>query len=129
MSKLKLNIGQKIELTEDMPITGGLSGDKIALPKGTPLFVGADKKFFYMLNGKMLKINEAEWGITGGYSVTGLAEWLYQRLSHSWGIDEMLEEAVGYDDTQLSDQVKEFKKTIGEALEDLGMYDHTGNTL
>jgi len=41
----------------------------------------------------------------------------------------MLEETADDEETGLPDQVKTFKETIGEALEELGMYNCTGNTL
>ena len=40
----------------------------------------------------------------------------------------MLEESADYDNTGLPEQVKAFKQSIGDALEELGFYDHTGNT-
>ena len=99
------------------------------LRKGTVLFVGADKLYYYMLNGKLLQIDSGKYDVADAFSVTGLAEWIYQRISVTWPIDEMLEEQADYEETGLPEQRKAFKESIENALEELGFYDYTGNTL
>ena len=125
----KINVGQRFELNADAQVEAGLSGNPVVLKKGTKLFTGADKKFFYMLNGKCLVIDEREYDVTDGVSVTGLAEWIYQRLSFQFPIDEMLDECADDEETGIAQQREAFNRCIGEALEELGFYDHTGNTL
>jgi len=125
----KINIGQRFELTEDMHLKTEISQTPIVIKKGTVLFTGVDGDWFHMLNGKMIQIDKSKNEITKGYSVTGLAEWIYQRISGTWNIDEMLEEQADYDETGLPEQAERFKRDIGEALEELGFYDYTGNTL
>jgi hypothetical protein len=125
----KVNIGQQIVLNQDITVHGESPETPTIFKKGTSLFVGADKKFYYLLNSKMLLIDTNEIEVTNGFSVTGIAEWIYQRISAVWGIDEMLEEAADDEDTSWSEQATAFKSNIASALEELGFYDHTGNTL
>lgn len=125
----KINIGQRFEITKDTHLISGISERKIPLLKGTALFVGADKRFWYMLDGKMLELDTSAYEVTDGFSVTGLSEWIYRRISNNWPINEMLEDEADFQGTGLPEQVRSFKECIGEALEELGFYDHTGNTL
>ena len=125
----KINIGQRLILTEDMHLEAGLSQTPVVIKKGTVLFTGADGNWFYMLNGKMVMIDKDDFEVSNGFSVTGLAEWIYQRISNIWNIDEMLEEQADYEETGLPEQVERFKRDIGDALEELGFYDYTGNRL
>lgn len=126
----KLNIGQRFILTGDMTVKGFDEETPQIIQKGTVLFAGADKKHpcYHMLNGKILLINKDEKEITDGYSVTGIAEWIYQHISATWNIDEMLENVADYEETSLAEQIKAFKQSIGEALEELGFYDFNGNS-
>jgi hypothetical protein len=116
-------------LAKDMNVVGELSGATTVFKKGTPLFAGADKQSFYMLNGKALLINKDIFEVCDGYSVTGLADWIYQKISCVWGIDDLLEEQADCMDTGFPKQREEFINSIAEALEELGFYDITGNTL
>ena len=111
------NIGEKLVFTQDTEQEGFLN-KKTIVKQGTPVFVGADETpFVHYLNGNMqLLQDDSE---IKGYSVTGLAEWIYRWLSRDFLIDEMLEEC---------DRTKEeFIECISDSLEELGMYDHTGN--
>ena len=120
----KLNIGQIMTVSSDLKVEAGLSQTSSTIRKGTQLFVGAEQSsphFFHLLNGKMLMINPDEYQVMCGFSVNGLAEWLYQFLSRRFPIDEMLEECA-YDDDE-DDGVDDFKEAITEALEELGMYE------
>ena len=129
---VKINIGQMIDLTEDMTIYG-LSGDEAIFKKGTKLFVGAERKplhFFHTLHGQMISITPNDGlEITDRYSVNGLAEWIYAHLSREFPIDEMLEDCCCDDDDNDTPAKQEdyFKRIIADALEELGMYDYTGN--
>lgn len=57
-----------------------------------------------------------------GYSTPGLASFIFTYLCRNvCGFSEMLEE---WEDDITEDYIKE---NIADALEELGMYDHTGN--
>ena len=125
----KINIGQRFVTNRDVQTTLAISGKQETLPKGSVLFTSADKRFFCMPNGKMWPIREGEYEVADGFSVSGIAEWIYQKISCAWCIDKMIEEQADWDETGIPEQVERFKRDIGDALEELGFYDYTGNTL
>lgn len=118
-AKKVYSVGQRLVFTEDAELTKAF-GTKEIVKKGTKVYVGAEERFgcfAHYLNGNIQKIgDDVE---IKGYSVTGIAEWLYEMLSREFPLDEMLEE---YDATE-----ERFKECIEDALEELGMYDSTGN--
>ena len=112
---MKYNIGEILTTKNDIQ-TEGVLGSKKNIKSGTKLYIGADK-FTHMLNGMMSPINkdtEIE-----GYSVKGIAEFIYEWVSNQLPIDDMLED---YDI-----EVDSLKESIEDALEELGMWDNTGN--
>lgn len=119
-----LRIGEKITLIKDLEVEGL---ETAVLKEGTDLYVGADKKFFYMENSKLLKIPEGV-EISDGYSAEGLSDWIYRRISAEMELDEFLENIADELETEFSEQVEVFKNLIVEALTDLGFYGEDGNT-
>ena len=117
---IKYNIGQMLTLSKDVELQGMLSDSKKVKKKGTKLFIGADKKLpmAMFLDGDINLLDKENTEIDG-YSVDGLSEYIYIWLENRFPIGEMLED---YDGTK-----KEFKEVIADALEELGMYDNTGN--
>lgn len=116
MSKKIYGIGQELETTKDIEMKKLLSEKTVAIKKGTKVFVGADGYLHY-LDGGIQKL-PSDIGAEG-YSVTGIAEWIYMWISSRLPLDEFL------DDYDI--EVKEFKGQIEDALEELGMWDSTGN--
>lgn len=116
MDKKIYNIGQILTAKEDIELEGCL-GTKKTVKKGTKIYIGADD-FAHHRNGIIQPLGEnAE---VKGYSVSGLAEfiWLYICKNTPFN-EELLEE---YNETSIC-----VKGAIMDALEELGMYDHTGN--
>lgn len=115
----KYNIGQILTLTEDMEVGGQLSGDKAVLKKGTRGWVGASTKhpMLYLQNGKILLLDRD--AVIEGFSVKGLAEWIYNKMLFYFPLAEFFED---YDIEK-----QEFLDTIAEAMEELDMYDDMGN--
>ena len=111
---MKYNIGEILTIKDDTQVEG-IFGDKKNIKSGTKLYIGADK-FTHMLNGMMSPIED---GDIEGYSVEGIADFIYNFVSNRLPIDDMLED---YDI-----EVKDFKEHIEDALEELGMWDNTGN--
>ena len=111
---MKYNIGEILKTTEDIQAEG-IFGSKKNIKSNTKLYIGADD-FIHMLDGTISSIenNEVE-----GYSVKGIADFIYEQISNRLPIDDML---VDYDI-----EIKDFKENIEDALEELGMYDNTGN--
>jgi hypothetical protein len=112
------NIGQELVIKEDIE-QEMCFGTKKTRKKGTKLYVGADSNFSaaHYLNGDIQVFSEDI--KIEGFSVNGIAEWIYQLVSNRLPLDEMLE---GYDENPDT-----FKENIADALEELGMYDNNGN--
>ncbi len=110
----KYNIGEIIIYKEDTELEG-VFGTMKKIKAGTKVYVGADK-FAHYLNGMIQPLGECN---KEGYSVKGIADWVYMWLSAQLPIDEFL------DDYEISEV--EFKEHIEDALEELGMWDNTGN--
>ena len=116
----RLNIGEMVRLNKDISCTAILSDTEVAIKKGTEMFVTAGPPhFFKTFSGKEIEIDPNHTEVTSGFSVNGIAEWLYRHLAYEFPIKDMLE------DNDLDKE--EFKRCIADALEELGMYDHTGN--
>lgn len=115
---MKYNIGQVLTLKEDLE-TEGCFGTKRIRKAGTRLFVKADRKLPLVtyLNGDIQRLPEG--AEIDGYSVEGIAEWIYLWLRSRLEIDDFLDD---YDIEK-----EDFKEEIADALEELGMWDHTGN--
>lgn len=115
---MKYNIGQILTLKEDLE-TEGCFGTKKIRKVGTKLFVKADKDLPQVtyLNGDIQCLpKDAE---IDGYSVNGIAEWLYLWLRNRYELDDFL------DDYEI--EKEDFKEEIANALEELDMWDNTGN--
>lgn len=111
----KYNIGEILTYKEDAELEG-LLGSKKKIKKGTKLYIGADN-FAHYLDGIIQPLRKQD--SVEGYSVGGIADWLYTWLSTRLPLDDFLEE---YEIPE-----KDFKEHIEDALEELGMWDNTGN--
>ena len=116
---MKYNIGQMLQLTKDIELKGEISESSKIKKKGTKLFVSAERDLPSMiyLDGDIQlldKNTEIE-----GFSVNGIAEWLYICLRNKFELDDFL------DDYEIDKE--DFKEAIADSLEELGMYDNTGN--
>lgn len=103
-------IGQILTSKEDVLVEKALSGEKVIIPKGNKIIIGADGFARHIRNGMLQPLPEdAE---VKGYDTEGLAEYLYLSLRPHFEIDEMLE---NYDLTK-----KEFIEEIEYYLSDIG---------
>lgn len=112
---MKYNIGQILGIKEDFEIKSDFKNPK-KIEAGTKVYIGADN-FPYMLNGMLSPINKDSQ--VEGYSVEGIADFIYETISSRLPIDDML------DDYDIN--IVDFKESISDALEDLGFWDNTGN--
>ncbi|EXG87761.1 hypothetical protein K413DRAFT_4660 [Clostridium sp. ASBs410] len=112
--KVVYGIGQMLQYKEDDEVKKCF-GYKEIIKKDTKVFVGADG-FCHYLNGNMQRFSDIE---VDGFSVIGLAEYLYICLRNKFEIDEMLDD--------YEQEPSDFKNEIANALEELGMYNHVGN--
>lgn len=103
-------IGQILTSKEDMEIEKELSGEKVFIPKGNRVIIGADNLAHHFKHGfvqplsKNIKVEK--------YDTKGLAEYLYLHLIKHLEIDEMLDD---YNDTK-----ERFMEEIECALEEIG---------
>lgn len=116
MDKKFYNIGQILTVQKDIEIERCL-GTKDTIKKGAKIYIGADNLAHHK-DGTIQPLGENV--EVKGYSVSGLADFIWLYIQNYTPIDkDVLEE---YDETP--DCVK---NAIMDALEELGMYDHTGN--
>lgn len=110
------NIGQVLIANKDIEVEMCF-GEKSIIKKGTKTYIGADN-FAHHADGTIQPLGEnAE---VSGYSVTGLADFIWLYIRNNTPINEDMLEDYG----ESSECVKE---AIMDALEELGFYDHTGN--
>ena len=107
---MEYKIGQILTSKEDVEVEKALSGEKIIVPKGNKIIIGADKFAHHIRNGMIQPLQEGS--EVKGYDTKGIAEYLYIYLRNHFEIDEMLE---NYDDTK-----KRFMEEIEYALEEIG---------
>lgn len=107
---MEYKIGQILTSNCDVEIEKALSAEKVIIPKGSKIIVGADKFAHHLRNGMIQPF--AEGTEIKGYDTNGLAEYLYMYLRNHFEIDEILE---GYDDTK-----ERFIEEIEYALEEIG---------
>lgn len=110
------NIGQIFTTKEDIELEGCL-GTKKTVKKGAKIYIGADNLAHHR-DGTIQPLGDGT--EVKGYSVSGLAEFIWLYIRNFTPIDENTLE--DYDETP--DCVK---NAIIDALEELGFYDHTGN--
>lgn len=107
---MEYKIGQILTSTEDVEVEKALSDEKVIIPKGNKVIIGADGLAHHIRNGMMQPL--AEDSKVKGYDVHGISEYLYTHLRNHFEIDEMLE---NYDDTK-----EKFMDEIEYALEEIG---------
>jgi hypothetical protein len=103
-------IGQILTSNTDVEVEKALSGEKVVIPKGNKIIIGADKFAHHIRNGMIQPLPEGT--EVKGYDAKGIAEYLYAKLSCMFAIDEMLEE---YEQTE-----EEFINEIEYFLDDIG---------
>lgn len=107
---MKYKIGQILTLKQDVEVKKSLSGEKVVIPKGNKIIIGADNLAHHIKNGLIQPLEEdAE---VKGYDEEGIAEYLYTYLRRYFPIDEMLD---GYDDAK-----ENFIEGIACGLEEIG---------
>lgn len=107
---MEYKIGQILTSKEDVEVEKALSGDKVVIPKGNQIIIGADKLAHHIRNEMIQPLGENI--EVKGYDAAGLAEYIYKKIRNQFEIDEMLE---NYDDTK-----ERFIEEIEYALDDIG---------
>lgn len=107
---MEYKIGQILTSNVDVEVEKALSGEKVIVPKGNKIIIGADKFAHHIRNGMIQPLQEDS--EVKGYDASGIAEYLYICLRNHFEIDDMLE---NYDDTK-----ERFIEEIEYALEEIG---------
>lgn len=106
---MEYKIGQILTSNQDIEIEKALSGEKVIIPKGNKIIIGADKLAHHIKTGMIQPLGEGT--EVKGYDGAGIAEYLYICLRNHFEIDEMLD---GYDDTK-----EHFIEELEYALEEI----------
>lgn len=103
-------IGQILTSTEEVEIEKALSGEKVKIPKGNKVIIGADKLAHHIRNGFIQPL--AEGSIVEGYDTAGIAEYVYITLRNHFPLEEMME---GYEITK-QEIINEIEYALDEIL-------------
>lgn len=107
---MKYKIGQILTSNQDVEVEKALSDEKVVIPKGNKIIIGADKLAHHICNGMIQPLGNAE---VKGYDTEGLAEYLLIILKAHFPLADMLE---NYDIEE-----KDLKDEIEYALDDIGL--------
>jgi len=107
-----LIMGNIMVAREDLTTSEEDSTKKVIIPKGSKAIVGFDNRL-YLFNGSSFGLDESV--EISGYSANGLAEYIYDRMSHKIPLDEMLESYEISKDN--------FTAALAFTLTDIGMGD------
>ena len=70
---MKYKIGRILTSNQDVEVEKALSGEKVVIPKGNKIIIGADKLAHHLRTGMIQPLGTAE---VEGYDSEGLAEYL-----------------------------------------------------
>lgn len=85
----KYKIGQILTSDTAVELKKGLSGEKVIIPKGNKVVIGADNLAHHIRTGMIQPLGDAE---VEGYDCEGLAEFLYLWLRSHLPLSDMLED-------------------------------------
>ena len=108
--KITYKIGQILTSNCDVEVKKTISGEKVTVPKGTKIIIGADKLAYHLKNGMIQPLGENI--EVKGYDTKGLAKFIFSWISRCYPIDEMFE------DYEVDE--KEFISEIEYALDEIG---------
>lgn len=103
-------IGQILTSAKDVEIEKALSGEKVKIPKGNKIIIGADKLAHHIRNGFIQPL--AEDSTVEGYDTAGIAEYVYITLRSHFPLEEMME---GYEITK-QEIINEIEYALDEIL-------------
>ena len=103
---MEYKIGQILTSNQDVEVEKALSGEKVIIPKGNRIIIGAH----HLRDGMIQPLGDAT---VKGYDSAGLAEYLLLILKAHFPISEMLED---YDIEE-----KDLLDEIEYALDDIGL--------
>mgnify|MGYP003509960431 CR=1 FL=1 len=84
---MKYKIGQILTSNCDVEVEK-MFGEKVIIPKGNKIIIGADKSAHHFRNGMVQPLQEDI--VVDGYDTEGIAEYLTKKLSAIFPLEEML---------------------------------------
>lgn len=84
---MKYKIGQILTSNCDVEVEK-MFGEKVIIPKGNKIIIGADKFAHHFRNGMIQPLQEGI--VVDGYDTEGIAEYLTKKLSAIFPLEEML---------------------------------------
>lgn len=87
---MKYKIGQILTSNRDVEGEKALSGEKVVIPKGNKIIIGADKLAHHIRDGMIQPL--ADGSEVEGYDDTGIAEYIFICLKAHLPIDDWMEE-------------------------------------
>ena len=108
---MNYKVGQILEANCDTEVEKALSGEKVVIPKGNKIIIGADKFAHHLRDGMIQPLQKD--AIVEGYDSEGIAEYLTKKLSAIFPLEEMLED---YDIEK-----ERFEEEIDFLLDDIGL--------
>ena len=111
--KIKYKIGQILTSNCDVEVEKALSGDKVVIPKGNKIIIGADNMAHHLMNGMIQPL--AENIEVKGYDANGISEFIFKWISNQFPLIEMLEHCEV--------DKEEFRYEIESALDEIGFLD------
>lgn len=106
----KYKIGQILTLNNEVEIEKDLSREKVIIPKGNKIIIGADNLAHHIRTGLVQPLGDAT---VEGYDGGGLSEYIYLVLKANLPLSEMLE-AYDY-------KANEIIEIIEDALDEIGI--------
>lgn len=106
---MEYKIGQILTSLKDVEVEEALSGEKVVIPKGNRIIIGADRFAHHLRDGMIQPLGDAT---VQNYDTTGSAEYLLLVLKSHFPVSEMME-AYGIEDKEIQDEIE-------CALEDIG---------
>ena len=105
-------IGEILTSNREVTLEKAISGEKVVLPKGNKVIIGADHLAHHIKTGAIQALTkETE---VKGYDREGLAEWIFDYMSTRLPMLE-IEDEFGLTDMDI-------RQTIDDALEEIGFY-------
>ena len=108
---MKYKIGQILTCTKDVVVEKAFSGEKITIPKGNRIIIGADKLAHHIRDGMIQPL--ADGSEVKGYDDAGIAEYILICLRAHFPVDDWMEE-YGISEDEIVEEI-EF------ALDEIGM--------
>ena len=108
---MKYKIGQILTSSRDVEVEKALSGEKVVIPKGNKIIIGADKLAHHIRDGMIQPL--ADGSEVEGYDDAGIAEYILICLRAHFPVDDWMEE-YGISEDEIIEEIE-------CTLDDIGM--------